>query len=1560
MKNNVYSLQLLNHSELFSTREEAKAYIDDFFKPDALLAEPAVVFYGEAKSPNMILAFGSGDRKVFTIDSAKLAEDIAALKEEGVENQEQIDCVVESLKNLIEVCGLTYDDNKKSNQISYNPDPKDTLIADAESLSQAIDLISKFVQKGLKDSKISIADTRTVKLAFTDDENGGKVLKAAVKISKDGEDDDVQFNNNIIGVKQDGVFASVNLEYDDVKHELVFSTSGIRNNRFVDDANKKVIPLGEHKQYDAANTGHTIKITTDKENNTISADAKISEDETNILSVQDGQLYVDGRAKNIKYKGTTVYGGLNALEESVTEIKESVNKINDTHYIEGEETDTMAINATRTPLGYHHISGNVRLGENRSIKVENGGLVADVDLVFDAANNELTFTVGNETKTIKLNGVDLVTDIYYDSANKEIVVVTKSGTLRVSVSDLFKTWDVNNKANSPIELTKTTSPDPKTPDMLSANVRLASTDNILEVIDGKLVAKESKITNAVETEKQRAMAAETELRNTVNANNTEANAKIEEIKGNVTGNANAIAAEQARAEAAEAALNTAITGVSNNVARIDGSLAETIADVDSLTLRVQDSETNIAANGTKIANNTAAIAQNTTDLTNLRVSLTAANKEIEKHIETVDLELASVKDKNTEQDNSLSANATAIEDEKERALAKEAELNTAVNAVKSDLALEKEQRAAADNAFTAKDADLQAQITAMGTSTGTNIADTLAQAKAYTDAEVDKLEVSTANNIASAKNDAITAAAADATAKANTALADAKAYTNAEVEKHKVSTSTDIANAKREAIDTAATDATAKANAALADAKAYSDAEKERAMAAEAANKGLIDGLTAKDIELENSLKLKIESVSIVKDSVSDLQYILYADGKKAGEINIPQDQFLKNVTYNEASKELEFTFTTSEGDNVTKVNIADLVDTYTAGNGLNLEGNVFSLKLSAATESYLTLDGNGLKLSGIDAALNGKANVGDAYTKAEADSIFLKEHQSLEALATKEELNATNGNVTANANAIATEKARAEAAEAALDGKIDTNKAAIGILNGNEATEGSVANAVKLSKEYSDGKLAEAIGAVDEKLDKKVEKVSVEKNSASDLQYLLKVDDANAGTIDIPGAGEGLAMKEGKFVAKVDSASESYLTVSAEGIKLAGLNEKLAEKANVGDAYTKAEADGKFLTEHQDISSLATKAEVAAVEEEAEAVKTAVEGAVDANAAQDTRLDNLEAENARRSLRVQSSDTVNMVLSKNDDGTVISSGVRLKNSVTNILKNDAEGIFANVTFDYNSATNTITFSNGLETRSFQLSGESLVTGGSYDSNNKLIILTIQNSDGSTSNITIPVNDLVDTFDVENTPDNPIQLAKATKDGKDVISASINISNAEHNGIIRESGALYASKDAKDMTALWGSTHTTIQAALNEIKGKTDKVDEISSDVNTLKTDVSQAKLEITDLKGKVADNATKIGQLENNFNALDSEFDDVKGQFTQLQGNFNLLETRVTLAETKVRDMESAVEAMQSTVDDLKNAIGEVDPDAPTVNERLAAIEAIVFNLIDFGTYENGTAPTE
>lgn len=107
--------------------------------------------------------------------------------------------------------------------------------------------------------------------------------------------------------------------------------------------------------------------------------------------------------------------------------------------------------------------------------------------------------------------------------------------------------------------------------------------------------------------------------------------------------------------------------------------------------------------------------------------------------------------------------------------------------------------------------------------------------------------------------------------------------------------------------------------------------------------------------------------------------------------IDIPKDQFLKSAEFiasaTEADKTidssvivgdpyLKFIFQTTGADTTTYVSVKKLVDVYVAGNGINVTSNTISIKIDASGESFLTVGTNGLKLSGVQTAIDAAVTV--------------------------------------------------------------------------------------------------------------------------------------------------------------------------------------------------------------------------------------------------------------------------------------------------------------------------------------------------------------------------------------------------------------------------------------------------------------------------------------------------------------------------------------------------------------------------------------------------------
>ena len=1121
MNNGKFNLQILHKSKVFETRDAAIAYLNDWYKPNSLDAEPVVVKYGDEKNPNVVLAFGTSDAKpgsFYAIDFASMEERVNKI-EDIVGDDSQLKSAIETLKGVVESVGLTIDANKKENQVSYDVDTKDEVIGSAKTIVEALDKLSKYTQKKLGDNTLKVLDSNSIQLLYKVDTEGGMTLQAKVVVSKDGDTDRLGFNDNIIGTKPDGIYAAAHLDYDDVRNQLIFSTSGYRNGRFVDDAIVQKVDLGHKTRVLADNEGHNVKITIKEDETantrTISGAVQLSNNEDNILVDRDGRLFVSGRAKNIKYGDTTVDKKLSELEKGIDDALESVNYVKKASMIDGGTTDTSEVVVEKRHDGSSKIMSNVRLSRNNSIVIANGGLEANIGVDVISKTNTLKVTVGDKVIERQLPGVEVVEKAFYDSKEQTINIYIKGNSvpLVIPVKDLVEDWQVKNDTNSPIVLTKNSEID--TVDTLTAQLRLKSTDNLIDVQDGQLVVSKSGIEATITNEKTRATAKEAEL-----------DEKVTTLRNDVLG----------KEEALKSSIN-----------EVKGALGDEVI----------------------------------------------RSKDVEK-------ELSGKVDVNTK-----------------------------------------------------------------------NVTDAL-----------------------------------------------------------------DIVNAMQTTVGELA-------NAVTTSEKAVEE---------------LKEGVKANKASLQN----KIESVTIEQNG--DLQYFLNVDGVKVGTINIPEDQFFKGATFNEDTQTLTFTFVTRDkGTETVDVSLKKLVSVYGAGNGLTLSDNTFSVKINEDSETYLTLTEEGLKLSGID---------GKFATKNETTS---------------------------------------------LASRVGMNETAINTLNGNESTAGSIAYAMKDAKAYTDDKVN-------------------------------------------------------------------------------GIVNQMADKADAKDVYSKEEIDAKkYLTEHQDL--------------------TPIQGSINDLS---TKLTNVSNElNGDKFVCGESDSIVLTKASKtSNDVQILSGDVKLKTldgaTSHNIIKKDANGLYATVTMDYDRATNTISFNDGSGDKKFELSDKGILQEAFYDSASKSIVMVTKNSDGGTSRLVVPVVDLVNTWEVKNSADSPIILEKNNGENGDVLSANVSILNDTNNLLVNNNGSLFVDGDSNKHRALFGATEMSVQSAINALKERTDDIANIKASLENLKDGSAKESAVVEALK-------TKVGELE-----------------------------------TKVSADSEKINSLEKTVIELK-ANGNSG-----FETRIKAIEETLSKLIDFGTYDETNEVTQ
>ena len=267
--------------------------------------------------------------------------------------------------------------------------------------------------------------------------------------------------------------------------------------------------------------------------------------------------------------------------------------------------------------------------------------------------------------------------------------------------------------------------------------------------------------------------------------------------------------------------------------------------------------------------------------------------------------------------------------------------------------------------------------------------------------------------------------------------------------------------------------------------------------------------------DLTSELNKKVATVTIEKDSTNDLQYHLLVDGENSGDINIPKDQFLSNVAYSSATKVITFAFETATGITTTDVNISDLIDVYTAGNGLVLTDGKFSVKKDATSQAYIEVTADGVKVIGVDEALALKADKTDVTTS----------------LANKVD-NATYATDKTNIN---------NAIKTVSDNLTAETSRATGVEDGIKAEVAKKANATD----------------VNTSLDKKLDKTTYTTDKAT---YALKSD---------------VATELGKKANTTDVTTELNKKANSSDVyTTAQVDEKVNVKANAADVYTRDEID--------------------------------------------------------------------------------------------------------------------------------------------------------------------------------------------------------------------------------------------------------------------------------------------------------------------------------------------------------------------------------------------------
>lgn len=133
-------------------------------------------------------------------------------------------------------------------------------------------------------------------------------------------------------------------------------------------------------------------------------------------------------------------------------------------------------------------------------------------------------------------------------------------------------------------------------------------------------------------------------------------------------------------------------------------------------------------------------------------------------------------------------------------------------------------------------------------------------------------------------------------------------------------------------------------------------------------------GVAEGDKVLGLSEKKLSSTLNLKYDSTNKKIQLLGINDAKIAEIDATdfiKDGMVNNVEFDPDTKILIITFNTVSGKEDIPVDLSSLVDTYTAGNGIAIAGNVVSVKRDSNSESFLSVGTAGVKLSGVQNAID-------------------------------------------------------------------------------------------------------------------------------------------------------------------------------------------------------------------------------------------------------------------------------------------------------------------------------------------------------------------------------------------------------------------------------------------------------------------------------------------------------------------------------------------------------------------------------------------------------------
>lgn len=344
-----------------------------------------------------------------------------------------------------------------------------------------------------------------------------------------------------------------------------------------------------------------------------------------------------------------------------------------------------------------------------------------------------------------------------------------------------------------------------------------------------------------------------------------------------------------------------------------------------------------------------------------------------------------------------------------------------------------------------------------------------------------------------------------------------------------------------------------------------------------------------KVLSLDENKKIK-SHLELTYDSENKRIELFGKDDESLGFVDATpfiKDGMLENVEYNADNNTLTFTWNILDGaaQKTDTVILSDIIEPYTAGNGLALNGNEFSAVIDSDSE-FLSVSENGIKVSGITAAISkalASYVTSGEYTafKSDVESNYAKSADVANTYATKEFVGAIPSGYT-ETNIVSFIQKRAQEVLDAASGGTSESAASVKAALDKYKTDN---DARVLAVEGSVSTLQSDLDTAEVKL------ATVEENAEKNIIEVVKVNGA-ALEVSAEDRSVNIAIKDytgeltalGNSINTNTNAISEVRSIANQGVTDAANAQKTADDnaTAIGTLNTTVTGHGTAIGEHQ------------------------------------------------------------------------------------------------------------------------------------------------------------------------------------------------------------------------------------------------------------------------------------------------------------------------------------------------------------------------------------------